>query len=181
LAISGDAQSTAAWKRGSIGESKVAAALAQLPEVRVLNDRRVPGTRGNIDHIAVASSGVFVIDAKSYKGVIRVRNRGGWLERYERLYVGRRDCSSLADGLVWQVTAVQRVLDSVSDQFGSTSVQPVLCFVNGEWSTFAPHAFRGVRLEGLRSITKLVTDGRALNHDTVAGLSRILNTAFPPK
>src|SRR5438132_7736859 len=41
------------WERGAIGEEDLAAALARVPDIRVLNDRLVPWTRGNIDHIVV--------------------------------------------------------------------------------------------------------------------------------
>jgi hypothetical protein len=34
----------------------------------VLHDRSVPGTRSNIDHLAVVPSGVWVIDTKHYAG-----------------------------------------------------------------------------------------------------------------
>ncbi len=38
----------------------------------MLHDRRIPGSRANIDHIAIATSGVWVIDAKRYKGKVQV-------------------------------------------------------------------------------------------------------------
>ncbi|MGB3375417.1 MAG: nuclease-related domain-containing protein [Microbacterium sp.] len=68
LALSDEPQSTRAWERGAIGEEMLAARLKDLPEpARVLNDRRLPGTRANIDHIVVAPSGVWVVDAKRYR------------------------------------------------------------------------------------------------------------------
>ena len=54
----------------------MAKALEDTKDVWTLHDRRVPGTRGNIDHIVVGPAGVFVIDAKNYQGKIEVRNRG---------------------------------------------------------------------------------------------------------
>jgi hypothetical protein len=36
-------------------------------------DRRIRRSRANIDHIAVASSGIWVIDAKRYNGKVEVR------------------------------------------------------------------------------------------------------------
>ncbi len=90
LALSDEPQSTRAWAKGARGEAALAEALAGLPDVNVLNDRRVPGTVGNIDHIVVAPAGVFVVDAKSYEGLIRIRDRGGLFRSDDRLYVGRR-------------------------------------------------------------------------------------------
>ena len=72
-----------------------------------LHDRRVPGTKGNLDHIVVAPAGVFVVDAKHLQGRIEIRNRGWFLRPDERLYVGRRDCSGLAAKMGWQVAAVE--------------------------------------------------------------------------
>ena len=71
--VTDDPQSTKAWKAGSIGERHLAASLSASVGDRaiLLHDRKVPKTRGNIDHLAVASNGVWVIDAKNYRGVIR--------------------------------------------------------------------------------------------------------------
>ena len=122
LALTGDPQSTRAWERGSIGEQKLAAALAGLEDLIVLHDRRVPGTRGNIDHILIAPAGVFVVDAKHYAGLIQIRDRGGLFNRDERLYVGSRDCSDLATSMSWQTSAVREALASADiRRFAGTS------------------------------------------------------------
>jgi hypothetical protein len=65
-ALSDDPQTTKAWAQGAAGEEKVAKALAErLGDTAVLlHDRKVPRTRGNIDHLAIAASGVWIIDAK---------------------------------------------------------------------------------------------------------------------
>jgi hypothetical protein len=181
LAASGEARSTAAWKRGSIGESKLARTLAEVIGVQVLNDRRVRGSRANIDHIVIAPAGVFVVDAKLYKGLIRVRDRGTWFTRDDRLYVGRRDCSRLADNMVWQVDAVRRFLTSAGPPFADVRVEPVLCFVDGEWSLTTPQSYRGVRLEGLRSIKKLVIQSQLVDAQQIGRISQLLAIAFPSK
>ena len=64
LAISEEPQSTTAWAVGARGEALLGKGLDGLASrgVRVLHDRRTPRTRANIDHVAVSSSGVFVID-----------------------------------------------------------------------------------------------------------------------
>lgn len=72
LAIAGESQSTRAWSRGSVGEQKLADALAGLPQLVVLHDRRVPKTRANIDHIVIGPAGVFVVDTKRCQGLIRI-------------------------------------------------------------------------------------------------------------
>jgi Nuclease-related domain len=181
LALTDEPQSTRAWARGSQGEHDLANALAQVDGVRLLHDRSVPGTRGNIDHVVIAAAGVFVVDAKRYEGTIRVRDVGGLFRKDERLFVGRRDCSKLADNMAWQVEAVQQVLGSHGID-PTPPITPVLCFVKGEWPLFSPpSSFRGVRLEGTRSIKPLLGDPQVLDSAAIDRLTRILAAALPVK
>jgi Nuclease-related domain len=149
LAVSHDPASTRAWLRGSVGETKLAASLGKIgrDDVVLLHDRRVPGTRGNIDHIVVAPTGVYVVDAKRYKGRVEVRDVSRPFRRRDlRLYVGGRDHSELARAMSRQVAAVYDALDEEDDDVGVT---PVLCFIDAEWPLFgAPTEFEGVRTEG---------------------------------
>ena len=108
--FSEEPQSTRAWMIGAAGEEAVAASLAQVAGLVVLNDRRVPGTRGNIDHIVVAPAGVFVVDAKANQGLLTIRDRGWFLKHDYRLTVNRRDCSAMADHMAWQMDAVLAAL-----------------------------------------------------------------------
>lgn len=74
LKLGDEPQRERAWRDGAMGEEAVASHLAKTcPDVVVLHDRRMPRSRANIDHIAIAPSGVFVIDAKRYRGKIEVR------------------------------------------------------------------------------------------------------------
>lgn len=182
LAITGEPQSTRAWRAGSIGEQKLAEALAGIEDLVVLHDRRVPQTKGNIDHIVVAPSGVFVVDTKRYEGVTRIRDRGGLFSRDDRLYVGRRDGSALATNMRWQTSAVMQAIASAGVDLAEVQVTPVLCFVDGEWPLLLPpESYKGVRIEGMRSIKTLVSGSRVLNREQIDRVSRVLATAFPAK
>lgn len=66
LAVSGDPRLTKAWRIGSVGEERLARFFQrELPKSEIaLHDRHIPGFRANIDHVLVAPSGVWVIDAK---------------------------------------------------------------------------------------------------------------------
>lgn len=123
--LSDDPQSTTAWARGAEGERRLASALTQLLGDRAvfLHDRKVG--RANIDHLIVASSGVWVVDAKNYNGRVEYRNKAGWLSPADwRIYVGGRDQTKLAKGLEWQVTAVRKALGRAD-----VAIHPALCFV----------------------------------------------------
>ena len=181
LNIAGEQQSTSAWERGSVGERKLGEVLTGIDGIAVLHDRRVPDTRGNLDHLVVAPTGVFVVDAKHYSGLIRIRDRGSFLNRDERLYVGSRDCSQLAENMAWQVKAVSDVISLVPNA-ESIPIQAVLCFVDGEWPLIRPpESYKGVRLEGPRSIVKLLAEPGSLDSDQIATIDRTLSIAFPSK
>jgi hypothetical protein len=141
LALTSDPQSTVAWAQGSRGERLLGEYLEKIQDERVvivLHDRRIPGTRANIDHIAVTRSGViWAIDAKNYSGTVRRIDNGGWFSTDLRLYVGRRDCTKLVHGMAKQVHAIRAALgESVIREF-SVNVRSALCFVGAEWSLFA--------------------------------------------
>ncbi len=115
------------WATGAQGEAILAESLAKrCPEVPVLHDRRMPHSRANIDHIAVAASGVYVIDTKRYRGKIEVRQP---LFGAPKLKIAGRDQTKLVDGLAKQVTVVQAVLE---DAVPGVPVHGCLCFVAPE-------------------------------------------------
>jgi hypothetical protein len=135
--FSAEPQSTRAWAIGAWGEEKLADALVGIEGLRVLHDRVVPGTRGNIDHIAITLAGVFVVDAKAYEGLIEIRTYGWFWKPDWRLTVGRRDKSKLATGMTCQVEAVRAALEAAGFD-PMPPVTPVLCFVEGRWPFFRP-------------------------------------------
>ena len=65
-ALTEDPQSTRAWDVGAFGEELLGRRLNELvsDELRIPHDRRVPGSRANIDHLVVTPTGVDVIDVK---------------------------------------------------------------------------------------------------------------------
>lgn len=131
LALSDDPQSTKAWERGAVGEELMAKRLADLPDTfRVMHDRRIRGTRANIDHIAIGPSGVWVIDAKRYKDKRpELRVEGGiFRPRVESLRVGGRDGTKLVDGVKSQAHRVRETLAG-----DTIPISGVLCFLEADW------------------------------------------------
>jgi hypothetical protein len=89
------------WATGARGEEMLAESLTRrCSATLLLHDRRIPGSRANIDHIAVTASGVFVIDAKRYHGKIEVREP---LFGKAKLMVAGRNRTKLVEGLEKQV------------------------------------------------------------------------------
>jgi nuclease-like protein len=115
------------WVTGARGEEMLAETLARrCPGVLLLHDRRVPGSRANIDHIAVVPSGVYVIDAKRYRGMIEVRKP---LFGEAKLMIAGRDRTKLIHGLEDQVGVVRASLAGLAAE---APVHGCLCFLNPE-------------------------------------------------
>lgn len=132
LSLADEPQSTRAWQTGAVGEQRLDFLAGD--GVLVLHDRRVPGTRANIDHIAVGLAGVFVLDAKRYKGKRPERQVSGGMfrPRVERLVVGGRDRTNLLDGIGGQVDQVRTAL-SRGGGLPDVVVRGMLCFVGADW------------------------------------------------
>jgi hypothetical protein len=178
LALSDDPQSTKAWDTGALGEERLGNRLNELASdsLRVLHDRRVPGTKANIDHIAVTSTGVYVIDAKKYKGRPQLKIEGGILRpRVEKLLVGTRDCTKLVDGVLKQVDIVRGLSGD------DLPIHGVLCFIEADWPLIGgSFTTRGVEaLWPKRLYPKLKSDGPLLTQ-TVAEVHRRLASSLPP-
>lgn len=182
LALTDEPQSTRAWQRGAVGEERLAQRLNKLTEngVRLLHDRRIPGTRANIDHLAVAASGVYVIDAKRYTGRPNLRIEGGFLRpRTEKLMVGTRNCTQLLEGVHRQVQLVSIALASCRVAQDSP-VRGMLCFIDADWPLIAG-SFHIAQIDVLwpgKAAEKLSTSG-ALTANDIDVIHHHLGRAFP--
>ncbi|MBA2385202.1 MAG: NERD domain-containing protein [Actinobacteria bacterium] len=128
LALSDEPHGVRAWGKGTHGEESLGAKLNKLATERIviLHDRRIPGGRANIDHIAVAPGGVFVIDAKHYAGQVEKRNLGNIFRADIRLYVGRRDCTKILHGSEDQAEIVRDALAPLGFSDIPTRLRPLL-------------------------------------------------------
>jgi hypothetical protein len=76
-ALSADSRNEARWAQRAESEERARRLHTLLAGsgVRLLTDRRVPGARASVDHIAIGPRGVTVIDAIREAGRPRVANR----------------------------------------------------------------------------------------------------------
>ncbi len=164
-------QSERSWAVGAAGEEAVALALeARCAEsVCLLHDRRIPNSRANIDHLAVAPTGVWVIDSKKYKGRVEVRRP---LFGDARLMIDRRDRSKLADGLARQVAAVASAVDP------GVPVRGAFCMVDAELPLLRTLTFGGYPLLGRRKLAKTLNGPGALPDAGVRALAALLAEHF---
>ena len=177
LAMSEERQSTTAWDTGAVGEERLGKGLDRraCDTIKLLHDRRIPGSKANIDHIAVTANGVHVIDAKKYRGRPHLKIEGGILRpRVERLLVGSRDCTNLVDGVLKQVDAVRAALAE------DVPVRGVLCFVEADWPLIGgAFTTRDVRaLWPKKLYAQLQLEG-ALSAEAIDDIHRRLAKALP--
>jgi hypothetical protein len=83
----------------------------------------MPTGRANIDHIAIAATGVYVIDTKRYRGRIEVARP---LFGAPKLRIAGRDRTKLVDGLSRQVAVVEHALRPFA---ADVPIHGCLCFV----------------------------------------------------
>lgn len=182
LALTDDPQSTRAWDVGAQGEEVVSIRLDKAvgPNLRVLHDRRIPGSKANIDHIAVGPRGVFVIDAKHYSGAPTHRVSGGLFgPRVEKLMVGSRDQTKLVAGALRQMDLVMGALERA--QLASISTFGMLCFVEANWPLLGGNfTINDVEVLWPRKAVSRVTSSGALGPDEIEQVHRALAMSFAP-
>lgn len=172
------------WMKGAAGEYLMDQTLhSRLSKDSViLTDRRIPGTKINIDHVVVAGSGVWIIDSKNWKG--RIEYKAPTLASVDtRLYVDGKDRTSAVEAMYALIIPVAQAI-----QDRSVPVKPALVFVNGDWSLASlprlivnrPYQHLGVRIAPPRVLTKMINQPGPLDASAVKQLGRRLDLVFHP-
>jgi hypothetical protein len=181
LALHEDPATTANLRRGAVGEAKVAERLVRRcgDEVEFLFNRRLSGRGRDIDVLAVAATGVHLVDVKRYpRAPVRVRRTGGLLSpAKEQLLIRGRDHSRLLDSVQRQHDAVRRVLDR-SPSGASVPIHLALCFVDADLPLFADR-IGGVALRGPRDVARRLRKTGPLDSAARLGLVRHLALQLP--
>ncbi|MGA2320296.1 MAG: nuclease-related domain-containing protein [Solirubrobacteraceae bacterium] len=170
------------WLTGAEGEQNLASSLARrCPHVPMLHDRRAPMSLANIDHIAVAPSGVYVIDCKRYKGKIEVVKP---LFGNAKLKVNGRDRTKLIDGLEKQVAHVKAALANIAED---VSVHGCLCFVapEGFLADVGLPVLRTLKINGYplyypKRLAKRLNQQGSITADRAERLQAELDRSLPP-
>lgn len=164
------------WQKGATGEYLLGRTLEDrlsTGEV-VLSNRSVPGKRADIDFIVVASSGVWVIDAKHWEGTVSYRGRS-FFDVRSHLFVGHDDRTPAAEHLY---SLVIPVANAIGDP--SVPLHPALVFVEADWSLSLlfrrrPWQHKGVWITPPRKLCRLIREPGPLDRDQVAGIARTLD------
>jgi hypothetical protein len=136
----------------------------------------MPRGRGNIDHLAISPNGIFVIDAKDWKGKVNVSTP---LFGKSKLLIDGRDRTKLVDGLGRQVAAVESAFAGAAQPW---PIQGVLCF------TKVDLPMRGLGTTKIRShlllyrkaLAKRLNASGPFSTAQIDAMARVLAGAFPP-
>lgn len=147
LALNDDPRHIQAWQTGAIGEEAFGGKLSRIASTRlkVLHDRKLPRSSANVDHMAVTSEGVWILDAKRYSGRVETRGHGLFSRKPPDLYVGGRNQVKLVVGVRRQVEVVRLLLDdfSIDQRQPRVPVRGALVFIGAEFGWFADPLFVG--------------------------------------
>lgn len=164
-----------AWARGAAGEVAVAASLTRRcnDSVVLLHDRRIPGSRANIDHIAITPSGVWVIDAKRYSGKVHVSKP---VFGPPQLTIDGRNRSKLGAGLSRQVATVRQAL---AEARVTVPVSGALCFVDADLPLTRTLTFEGHQLVHPRGLAKRLNAPGNVTSEQAHQIAAMLAARFP--
>ncbi len=157
-----------------VAQQSLAAALAarSCPEVRFLHARAIPGGGPEIDHLAVAPGGVWVIDARRHTGEAHVVGRGAEQE----LWVGPDNRTDLLEGLERKVALVRRVVEEVAPD---VRVFGAICLVDADLPPFRTLTVRGFPLCCVEAIAKRLNVAGVVDEPWAELLNEELARAFP--
>ena len=177
LALGSAPQHEVAFRDGQVGEESVGGLLddrtANGPAI-VRHDRRMPRSRGNVDHIVVAPTGVYVIDAKAWHGKVSTPTP---LFGQQKLLIAGRDRTSLIDGLDRQVAAVRSAL---GDDHNEVAVRGVLCFTQADLPLLRTLTIRSHLLLYRKALAKRINQDGPLAPNVIEHIAQKLATSLPP-
>ncbi len=130
-------------RRGALGEIQVGFILSDLPKgFYVIND--LTTAFGNLDHVVIGPTGVFVLETKNWRGVIAPDGKG------ELLLNGKKIDKDYVRALVSRTLNIRdkvRVLAPGPDPFYRAVLVFTSAWVDAKWgSTGAAHCIRDEQL-----------------------------------
>jgi hypothetical protein len=171
----------ATWGKGSKGASRLAAFVEREvgDAVIPLHDRMIPGTRGNIDHIFVASTGVWVVDAKALKGKV-VQREDGPIWRREKPRLRRRPQPDEPHEERRKPGGGRDRGTQGDPELTGTDVHAGLCFLDSEWALLDfPFQVGFVWVMYPGALRKRLKKRGAVSRDKMERIARRLDLSLP--
>jgi hypothetical protein len=173
------------WRKGAIGEFRLDAYLhRELTSGEIiLSDRSIPGGRGNVDHVVIAPSGIWVIDAKLWSGTINLTRSGRGLNESRHLLVKEEDRTSVVEKIYDCVIPIAQLVDD-----RTIRVHPAVVFVDGQWSNRLflrvvlnrPEVLNGVWIMWPKALLSKIKEPGPLSSEQVSAIGHHLDAALAP-
>jgi len=160
---------------GAGGEEHAGKVLAHCLHdgVVVLHDRRIPRSRVNIDHIAVARSGIWVIDSERYTGKVAISKP---LFGQVKLTIAGRDKTKLVESLTKQLALAEAVMPDIAP---GVPVRGALCFVEADLPVLGRLTFNGYPLLSTKSLAKRINANGPVTEEDVPVIAAQIAERFP--
>jgi hypothetical protein len=173
-----------AWSIGAKGEEIVGRHLDDLASrgVDTLHDRRRPRSLANIDHVAIAPSGIFVINTKHCTGArVRKEIKGSiFRPGPPQLLVGRHNRTNYVEEMDRELSAVYDALNGLPEARG-VPVVPMLVLVGGDFGILqSPIYMGGVKIMNPKRMDKVVSVPGPLARETVRNIALRLSERLKP-
>jgi len=162
------------WSRGADGEWALAEVMGPLGADGYyhLDDRRLPGSSANLDHVLLGPAGAFVIDTKNWTGQLRVDGKS--------LRQGDRRRDDHLERVRVQAVDVATIIEEFMG-YQRVEVRPVICFV-GEARLSSRAAVDRVHLFNREELVPFIRDlPPKLDQASVDELMRGLLLRLPPR
>jgi hypothetical protein len=165
--------SITAWQTGAEGELRTGRLLEPLERegFRILHDRKIPGSRANIDHIVIGPPGIFVVETKSLGGSLQIRGND--------VFVAGRRKTRMIDEVKREALAVQTAL---TDELaaGGWTITPVICVHRADLPWFRSEV-AGIRIvSGKDLVTRLRMPDQLLSPADVERLAALVGARLRP-
>ena len=166
-------QTIEAWRIGAAGERMTARHLGRLADhgFITLNDRKVPGYAGNLDHIVIGPTGVWAVETKNLRGKVVIDG--------ESLRIGGRRQDKIVDQVYREAGAIRAALATVLPD-RDLPVTPIICLHRGELPFFNK-TVRGVRLASGRQLERVIRESPIrLESGSIQRVADVADQLFTP-
>ena len=171
-ALSADSRLETRWARRAESAERVRRLedLLAGSGVRLLNERRVPGARATVDHLAVGPRGVTVIVAVYEKGRARVVDG--------RLLIDGEDRTTLVRDLMRQVEVIRLGLAASP----SIPVNGAICWVEPDGlPRLRKLELGGILIDGPRAIAEELRRPGSVSAKRARQIAGVLDRRLPPR
>jgi hypothetical protein len=171
-ALSADSLYESRWARTAEREERARRLEGLLAGsgIRLLSDRRVPGARATVDHLAIGPRGVTVIDATHETGRARIVDG--------RLLVNDEDRTTLVRDVLRQVEVIRLGLSANPD----LPVSGAICWVEPDGlPRLRKLSLNGVPIDGPRALAEELRRPGPVSPKRTRYIANVLDRRLPPR